>query len=103
MKAILIDPGARSIEYVETLAALHDIYKLVGEDSIDSAFVFGKGEVGFVGDHSALQNPPLPHFFVPGYKWPLHGRMLVLGVSPGGASRSTRLTVEQLSAVIIFP
>ena len=103
MKAILIDPWKRSIEYVETTGKLYDLYQLIGCRYVEAAYVFGKSEVGFVGDESALQEPPLPHFFVPGYKWPLHGRMLVLGYTASGANRSTGLTIEQLSVLVIFP
>jgi hypothetical protein len=103
LKAILIDPGKRAIHYVETLAELPDIYALIGCDSIDSCFPFGKGEVCYVDDIGALKQPALPYFLVPEFTWPIYGRALVLGFDRGGKERSTRLTVEEISETIIFP
>jgi hypothetical protein len=105
MKAILIDPGNRAIHYVETAAELPDIHQLIGCDTIDAAYPFGKdaGEVFYVDDNGALKSPPLPHFLVPGFPWPIFGRALVLGFTRSGKDRSTGLTVEQIYEAIIFP
>jgi hypothetical protein len=105
MKAILIDPAEHSIEYVETPAEVLDIRRLIGCDGFDEAFPFGTqaGEVFYVNDNGALQTPPLAHFMVPGYRWRLFGRALVLGFDKGGKERSTNLTVEALSRFIKFP
>jgi hypothetical protein len=103
MKAILIDPSKRSLEYVETPANLLDVHQLIGCDCLDAAYPFGPREAVFVDDTGAIQdNPPLPHFRISGHFWPLYGRALILGITPGGASRSTRLTVEEVRERIIW-
>jgi hypothetical protein len=105
MKAILIDPWKRSLETIDVIQgtapeALIQLYQIVG-DYLDFAY-FAPGESIAVGEHSALQKPPLPRFFVDGYQWPLYGRGVVLGYHRGGAERETRLTVEELSEMIEF-
>lgn len=104
MKAILIDPFARSVEYIESDLSLPEIYRLVGENGVDFCRPFpGQPyEVAIVGDHSALQMPPLAHFFVDGYDEPLYGKTLVFAVSGNGSERPTRLSVEQVRDWIEF-
>jgi hypothetical protein len=103
MRAILIDPAERSIEYVETAAELREIYSLLGCDAIDWCCPFPRRlEAIFVSDDGALQNPPLPSFAVDGYHWTLFGRGLVLGYTENGANRSTHLTIEQIRGLIEF-
>lgn len=96
MKAILIDPFNRSVEQIETDLSLPEVYQLVGEDDLDFCWPFpGRyHEVAIVGDHSALQMPPLPRFFVDGYIHPLYGRTVVYGVDNAGETVPTRLTVR---------
>ena len=106
MKAILIDPWKKSLETIEIKAgygsaAMQELYKLVGEDSIDAAYIM-PGETVIVGDHSALADPPLPFYTVEGYKYRIYGRGVVIGYSAAGEERETKLTVDDLSALIDF-
>ena len=71
MKAILIDPWERSLETIDVIKgndrlALKQLYKLVGEEGIDVAYI-RLGESIIVGDHSALADPPLPSYWISGY------------------------------------
>jgi hypothetical protein len=103
MKAILIDPFEKSIIGILTDGSLQEIYEFIGCDCIDTACPFDtRNEVVFVGDNSALQDPPLPRFYVPGYDWPLYGRAMVFGRQAGGECVSTELTVEQVRKVVVF-
>lgn len=104
MKAIVIDPGERSVSVIDTGATLEEIYRLVGEDSIDTCRPFPghRFEVAFVGDHSALQFPPLPRFKVSEFGHWLYGRTLVIGADTRGETRSTTLTPEQVYEWIQF-
>jgi hypothetical protein len=104
MKAILIDPAERSLEWIDipegTRESLIKIREIVG-DYLDFAYV-RPGESIAVGDKSALQDPPLPRYRISGYKWPIYGRGVVLGYDGHGNERETRLTVEELSEMIEF-
>jgi hypothetical protein len=55
-----------------------------------------------VGDHSALHEPPLPSFKVPGCKWLFYGRALVFGHTASGKTLPVKLSVEQVSEWIEF-
>ena len=108
MKAILIDPQNRSVQYIDVphqteIEGLEVCHRLVGEDTIDIARPFGgMREMVIVGDNSALHEPPLPSFTVAGYRWPLYGRAVVMGYDRGGASRPTRMTLEEIQEWIEF-
>jgi hypothetical protein len=100
-RGILIDPKTQTVAYVEGPMTLEDLHGYV-EDYIDTAFPFGRYEPFFVGDHSALKDPPLPCYFIPGYPWPLYGRTIILGATGNGETRSTKLTIEEIASVIVF-
>jgi hypothetical protein len=104
MKAILIDPWEKSIETINVRsgsdrAALQQLYDLVGENGLDFNFV-GPGECIVVGDHSALHDPPWPYFEIG--KELYYGRAVILGYTKGGSDCDTKLTVDDISAVITW-
>jgi len=112
MKAILIDPWERSLETIEIKPArgisspsmrqqLAQLYELVGEDGIDTAYIM-PGESIIVGDHSALQDPPLPSYTIEGYGERLYGRGIVIGYKPNGEECETKLTVDDISRLITW-
>jgi hypothetical protein len=102
MKAILIDPWEKSIETIDVKsgndqAALQQLYDLVREDGLDF-FVLSPGESIVVGDHSALHNPIWPCFKIG--KDLFYGRAVILGYTKAGTDCDTKLTVDDISAVI---
>lgn len=104
LKAILIDPFKRSLETIEITPGdqpetLMELHRLVGENALDFAQPYC-GEQIAVGDHSALQEPPLPAFMLEGFRDTLYGRGVLLGYSAGGKSRDTHLSVDQLLKMI---
>lgn len=105
VKAILIDPWQRSLETIEipkdTVPLLLHVRGLVRENALDFAYV-APGEAIAVGDHSALQDPPLPSWQFAGYQYRLFGRGVVMGHTYGGKERDTRFTVDDLSKLIEF-
>ena len=106
MKAILIDPWKRSLETIDIKRgndreALQELYKLVGEDAIDAAYI-RLGESIVVGDHSALADPPLPSYWINGYPERIYGRGVVIGYSKDGSDRQTKLTVDEISKMITW-
>jgi len=106
MKAILIDPWKKSLETIDMLAgndiaALQEIYELVGERGLDAAYIM-PGESILVGDQSALAEPPLPSYTVHGYRHRLYGHGVVIGYSRDGKERETRLSVDDLARLITW-
>ena len=104
MKAILIDPYEKSLATIDILdgdgpATLMELHRLVGEDDLDFAYPY-LGETIAVGDHSALQEPPLPSFSLEGYQDILYGRGVLMGRTRDGKTRATKFTVEKLSTLI---
>jgi hypothetical protein len=104
MKAILINPFEKSLATIDIAPGddpftLMELHRLVGEDALDFAYPY-RGEAIAVGDHSALQEPPLPAFALDGFKDTLYGRAVVIGHSRDGKSRDTKLTVDKLSKMI---
>lgn len=102
MKAILIDPYDRSIIGILTDGSLEEIYEIIGCRYVEAAYPFGAREPLFVGDESALRDPPLPQFLVPGWGYPLFGRGVIVGVDAEGDPASTKLTTEQVRKVVVF-
>jgi hypothetical protein len=107
VRAILVNPFRGRINEIETTGELVDLYSLIGCRYIEGAYPFGRrvaghGETVFVDEEGALKNPPPPRWFVIGYRWPLYGRGVVLGYRGDGDNVSTRLTIAQVSSVVIF-
>ena len=105
MKAILIDPAARSIQYVEIAGETDreqnpQIKQLVGENEIDVYVVPLAAHMVVVGEHSALQIPPLPKFML--FDQIFFGRALIFGMSVIGATLPLQITIEKVSVLIDF-
>jgi hypothetical protein len=107
MKGILIDPWAKSVEAIEIpedeVASLMELKRLVGENTLDFAYLKDLRITIAVGDHSALADPPLASFEVEGLAWPLYGRAVVLGYDARGATVFSGLSVEQMHELVSFP
>jgi hypothetical protein len=107
VKGILVDPAAKSVEEIEIpddeVPSLMELHRLVGEDALDFAYLKDLRITIAVGDHSALADPPLASFTVDGLRDRLYGRAVVLGYSAGGATISSRLSVEQMYELVSFP
>src|SRR5262245_55960080 len=106
MKALLIDPWARSVEVVEIpkeeLDSIQVFYQLVGEKGLDFAYLREHKCAFVVGDHSALHDPPVPSFRVEGLGWPLYGRSVVIGYGKSGESLECPLSVEAMFELVEF-
>ena len=106
MKAILINPTYRMVQEIQIkegndLEALQELYRLVGEEALDAAHIM-PGEAIYLGDHSALQDPPLASYTVEGYRHPLYGPGVLIGHDKLGKERETKLTVDDLWELITW-
>jgi hypothetical protein len=104
MKAILIDPWEKSIETINVKSgtdqsAMQQLYNLVGEEGLDFC-TLSRGECILVGDHSALHNPNWPYFQID--KNLYYGRAVVVGYTKSGTECDTKLSVDDISAVITW-
>ena len=100
MKGILIDPGKKSVETLEGDFESEELHKLIGGETLDFCHPFGKRETLCVDDEGMAKE--LPKFFVEGYQWPIWGRAVLLGRTPGGGTESTHLSVEEVYEWVRF-
>jgi hypothetical protein len=102
MRAILIDPVAKTVTEVEHTDDYRDIYKhlecdlftVVGIDEVDSVFI---------DDEGLLKDEPGPFFALAGYPQPLAGRGLILGCDEEGESIAARMSLDEARAMVSFP
>jgi hypothetical protein len=107
VKALLIDPWAKSVEAIEIpedeVPSLIELKRLVEEDTLDFAYLKDLRITIAVGDHSALADPPNPSFEVEGLASRLYGRAVVMGYDARGATVSAKLSVEEMHELVSFP
>lgn len=102
MRAILIDPAARTVTEVEHNGDYRDIYRhiecdcfsVVGIDDVDSVFI---------DDEGLLKDEPGPFFALAGYPQPLAGRGLILGCDEEGETIAARMSLDEARAMVSFP
>lgn len=103
MRAILIDPFTKTVTEVETEGGLHDIYKLIGCDTIDAVYLAdGKHNI-FVDDNGLTYNEPLPVYQWQGYPQPLAGRGLLMGYNDEGNNVGATMPLGVVMAHVTFP
>jgi len=102
MKGILVDPVAKSVEYIvsEDGFPLEELHQLIGAEALDFCYPFGRTENVVVDDGGIAKG--LAVFKLEGYDWPLYGRTIIFGRDAGGGDRSTSLTVEEVYELVTF-
>lgn len=101
MRAILINPEAKTVTEVEYTGDYKNIYDhiqagcftVVQIDERDSIFV----------DDEGLYRLPQFYFMWKGYDQPLAGRGLILGVDAEGESIGTKLPLDYVKSMVSFP
>jgi len=102
MRALLIDPIARTITEVEHEDKYTDIYRLIEAQPFDVMNI-GDGESLFFDDEGLLKEPPPIDYFRFGDDGhPISGKALVLGVNDEGDSIATKLTIAELQGMVQF-
>lgn len=106
MRAILIDPIARTISETEHNGDYRDIYRLLSDPEhgleVDdfNTVLWNNRNVVFVDGEGLLKNPRY-FFTIRGYLQPLAGRGLILGLN-GPETIATDLTLRQVRPSIGF-
>jgi hypothetical protein len=103
VKGILVDPVARSVEYIERDGgfSLSELHRLIGAEALDFCHPFGRTETVVVDDGGMFK--ALASFRIEGYDAPIYGRAIIFGRGSGGGDRSTGLTVEEVHELVTFP
>jgi hypothetical protein len=103
VKGILVDPFAKSVEYIESESgfSLEELHRLIGAEALDFFHPFGRTETVAVDDGGVRKG--LTPFSLEGYDWPVYGRAIIFGRDSGGGERSTSLTVEEVHELVSFP
>jgi len=103
MKGILVDPVAKSVEYIQSEDGfpLGELHQLIGAEALDFCYPFGRAENVVIDDEGVAKK--LASWQLEGYDWPIYGRAIIFGRDAIGGDRSTRLTVEEVYEVVTFP
>jgi hypothetical protein len=100
MKAILIDPEARTVTLVEHEGDYRNILKTI-EVELFTCVKLDEKNILFVDDEGLLHDPR--YFFeIANYPQPLAGKGLILGTTDDGDSTDATLTLEQVKSAVRF-
>lgn len=103
MKAILIDPFARTVEEVEYTGEYTNINEHIKAQYFDVVRINRKGDAIFVDDEGLINGNENQQFFGwIGYANPLAGRGLVLGTDDEGESISPSIDLETVRKHVIW-
>lgn len=97
---ILIDPEARSVTELESVATLAQLHELVGADTLDhfrlAAFEGGQIDTGWVDDGGLSRGKPIHAFLLPTGKDPIGGRCVIIGADRYGETCSSKFPIDLL-------
>lgn len=102
MKAILIDPFARTISEVEYDGDYKSIYGFIDCDTFDCVRIGFNDAAIFVDDEGLINDKEQEFFVWKGFDQPLAGKGLILGADEDGGAVSPELTVEEAKAHITW-
>jgi hypothetical protein len=99
MRAIVVDPHARTISEMDCGADPRQICAAIGADALDTAMVGAIGDVSltaWIDETAALK--PLPRFLLCGYARTLAGKAVILGSDLNGRTVECPLTRDEVAA-----
>lgn len=99
MKAILIDPKARTVESIDVADKLEAIYAALGCECINELRIDAQ-HVLYLDDEGLYASRC--DFFALGFPGPLANRALVLGFDSHGNSTDCKLDIEAIRRAVIF-
>lgn len=102
IKAISINPTARTIEEIEIEASLSAYYKHIGCRTIDFVCRMPNGDALIVDDEALLSEPQPLAFKFAYFQYPIHGIALVVGCSTNGDTIGPKLTLQNVRNLVRF-
>jgi hypothetical protein len=102
MRAILINPFAKTVSEVEYNGHYKHIYELIDCETF-TVVRLSRTEVLFIDDEGLIVDKPQRFFSYAGYPQPLAGIGLILGEDEEGETVATKLTVDQVRDKVTFP
>jgi len=106
MRGILIDPVTMTVEWAEAPEGARDdvraLYDLLQCRMIEVVAI-NNHEAVFVDENGLLKQGAMSFFTIPSFPQPIAGRGIILGLTPMGRLRSTRLDVDDIRPAIGFP
>lgn len=100
MKAILINPFARTITEVEYSGNYQQIYDLIDCDTYDCARINRHGDAIFIDDEGLIHEKEQAFFLHADYPEPLAGKGLVLGCDEEGESVSPHTSLSEVTSKV---
>lgn len=99
LRALLIDPVAKSIAAIKTAGTLDDLYRLLACTQVE-AITLSASEILYFDEEALHADEPGPFFAVKGYE-PIAGRGLIIGIDGEGVHVGSELMFAELD--ISFP
>ncbi|GAB2547236.1 DUF3846 domain-containing protein [Spirosoma aerophilum] len=94
MKLIKIDPKTQTVEAIEAVGTLEEMYRIIECQFIDVCARQDNGDSLTVDDESLYQEPQPPAFSFNGSA-PIHGVALLTGTDDEGGCAEPTMSVEQ--------
>lgn len=104
MKAILVDPFARTVEQVNYSGNYADIYPLIGAQTFDAVRIKPdeNGDALFIDDEGPLMDEGQAFFSVAGVPNPIAGKALLLGCDEDGETVEAVTQLEELRELVAW-
>jgi hypothetical protein len=99
MRAILIDPFAKTVTEAEYEGDYHQVYSLIHADTFTVVQLDDEGDALFLDDEGLLKEGQ-EFFAIGNYPSPLAGRGLILGTDDEGESVATRISLDVVRAAV---
>ncbi len=98
MRAILIDPVAKTVTDTLVASKVRDIYACIGSEEMDTVQLRRQEHLHFGYPYAEA---PVPGFIISGHSHVIRGKAVVLG-DEGGSACDTLLTADYLRPTIRF-
>lgn len=102
MRALLIDPVAKTVSEIDVENDWQAIAKAIGCSYIE-AVPIGAGHVMYVDEEGLLQNPRQPFFETTLFPQPLCGKAIILGVKRNGDETDATVSVGKIMECVRWP
>lgn len=94
LRALLIDPVAKSIAAIDTEGTLDDLYRHLACTQVE-AVTLAAGELLYFDEEALFADEPGPFFALKGYD-PIAGRGLIIGIDGEGVHVGSKMMFAEL-------